>query len=262
MRADARRGGESGSTPTIERCSFRVEGAMAASLLLCDRLKERCERRSCAGRRLVLVLSGRLGSRLLRLTPRPLPAIAFSHPRGWAQVEDCRRPLATPRRRRGGRSAAAPAVSGGSAGRREQRHPRLLRPAVAGRVARGDHGGHLEPAAARRASTARPSTACRPNERVVLPDTVSVLRAIHLPRSLSFTVTLHRTSACGHVTRTTAMPRLETRTVRLTRTFGAVSVRRGCRRSACRGCRRRRDAERACGGADVSLASVACTTTV
>ena len=29
-----------------------VEGAMAASLLFCDRLKERCERRSCAGRRL------------------------------------------------------------------------------------------------------------------------------------------------------------------------------------------------------------------
>ena len=32
------------------RCSpsFRVEGAVAASLLLCDRLQERCERRSCA----------------------------------------------------------------------------------------------------------------------------------------------------------------------------------------------------------------------
>jgi hypothetical protein len=58
VRADARRGGESGSTPTIERCSFGVEGAVAASLLLCDRLKERCERRSCAGRRLVLVRSG------------------------------------------------------------------------------------------------------------------------------------------------------------------------------------------------------------
>jgi hypothetical protein len=33
---------------------------VAASLLLCDRLKERCERRSCAGRRLVLVRRERL----------------------------------------------------------------------------------------------------------------------------------------------------------------------------------------------------------
>ena len=61
------------------------------------------------------------------------------------------------------------------------------------------------------------------NVRVVEPDTVSVLRAIHLPPRFSFTVTRHRTSPCGHETRTAAMPRLETRTVRLTRTFGAVT---------------------------------------
>ena len=58
----------------------------------------------------------------------------------------------------------------------------------------------------------------------MLPDSETVLRATVLPFSLSSTVTVHRDSVRGQLTRTLAVPRLETSTDRgVRRTFGAVT---------------------------------------
>ena len=154
-----------GSTPTIERCSFRVEGAMAPSLLLCDRLKERCERRSCAGRRLVLVPSERLPLR-----------------RGDARKRAERLPVA--HERKGAR--------GGVAGRRSQR-----RVGLRGLWCRGSpllseqrQGGEREfdsgvdGAARRRAGSVRCMAVARDGERP--PDPFAWLRACGLAAAYVF----------------------------------------------------------------------------